>query len=72
MTVFNPLSPELKGEVEKYEVKYEGIRLTVSEDQLISAVYKLLKEKSEHKNSNSKKFYKGNYATKSVFFLEKK
>lgn len=66
LSLFDALSPELKGEVEKYAVKYEGIRLTTSEDRLLTAIYSLLKDKSEHKDSSSAKFYKGNYESTMV------
>jgi hypothetical protein len=66
LSLFERLSPELKGEVEKYEVKYEGIRLTSSEDRLLNAIYSLLKDKSENKNSDSERFYRGNHETTEV------
>lgn len=62
-SLFDRLSPELQGEVAKEEIKYEGIRLTPAEDRLVNALYSLLKEKSETKDADSEKFYKGNYET---------
>lgn len=66
LTLFELIDPNMLGEVEKFEVKYEGIRLTVSEERLLTAIYSLLKDKSEHKDSGSEKFYKGNYDTTEV------
>lgn len=65
-SLFDLLDPNTIGEVEKVEVKYEGIRLTPSEDRLLTALYTLLKDKSESKDSDSKKFYAGNYETTEV------
>ncbi len=61
LELFDTLSPELKGEVEKFNVKYEGIKLSVSEDRLLTAIYTLLREKSENKDVNSEDFYSGNH-----------
>lgn len=65
-SLFDLLDPNTIGEVEKVEVKYEGIRLTASEDRLLTALYSLLKDKSESKDADSKKFYAGNYETTEV------
>lgn len=61
LNLFDRLSPELKGQVQKFEIKYEGIRLTVTEDRLLNALLSLLREKSENKAVDSDRFYKGNY-----------
>jgi len=60
-SLFDSLSPELEGVVEKSGIKYEGIRPTQAEDRLINAIFRLLHEKSENKNVDSAQFYKGNY-----------
>lgn len=65
-SLFDLLDSDLIGEVEKEEVKYEGIRLTASEDRLLNAIYGLLKDKSENKDSESETFYKGNYESKDM------
>ena len=62
----NPIDPNTIGEDETIEVKCKGIRLTVSEDRLIMALYSLLKDKSESKDADSKNFYAGNYETTEV------
>ena len=62
-SLFDLLDPNTVGEVEKESVKYEGIRLTASEERLLTALYTLLKDKSENKNADSKGFYAGNYET---------
>lgn len=59
--LFDILDPEVIGEVESHNIKYEGIRLTTSEERLLTAIYSLLKDKSESKDIESDKFYKGNY-----------
>lgn len=66
LNLFDLMDPNTIGEVEKYEVKYEGIRLTSSEDRLLTAIYSLLKDKSESKDVDSENFYGGNYETTEV------
>ncbi len=66
LELFDFLNPKTGGEVEKYEVKYEGIRLTAAEDRLLSAIYSLLRENSEHKNSAADDFYGGNHESGAV------
>ena len=44
----------------KVEVKSIGICLTPSEDKLINAIYKLLHDKSETRDTHSENFYGGN------------
>jgi recombinational DNA repair protein RecR len=65
-SLFDLLDPDTIGEVKKVEVKYEGIRLTPSEDRLLTAIYSLLKDKSESKDADSATFYKGNYESAEV------
>lgn len=52
-----------KNETSNITVKAYGIKLTPSEDKLISAIYNLLHAKSESKNIESEQFYSGNYTT---------
>lgn len=59
-SLFDQLSPEIQGVVEKEGIKYEGIRPTPAEDRLINALFRLLREKSENKDADSKQFYRGN------------
>lgn len=66
LSLFDRLKPELAGEVRKHEVRYEGIRLTPAEDRLLTALYSLLKDKSESKDTDSDRFYRGNYETTEV------
>lgn len=61
LSLFERLSPSVAGEVRKYEIKYDGVKLTPQEDRLVSALYSLLRKNSENKDLNSEKFYKGNY-----------
>lgn len=61
MTIFEILDPDVIGKVEKYDVRYEGIRLTPPEERLLNGIYKLLRDKSETKDIKSPTFYKGNY-----------
>lgn len=67
-SLFDILDPNTIGEVEKEEIKYEGIKLTASEDRLLNAIYSLLKDKSENKDSESENFYKGNYEGKELSY----
>jgi len=63
---FDLIDPNTIGEVEKWAVKCEGIRLTVSEDRLVMTLSSLLKDKSESKDADSKNFYAGNHPTTEV------
>lgn len=65
-TIFDDLSPEIKGHIEKFEIKCQGIQLTQGEDRLLSAICNLLKYKSEHKNASSNNFYLGNYEINTI------
>ena len=55
------LSEDVKGEIQEQGVTMKGITLTPSEDKLVNALTSLLKDKSENKDEDSEKFYKGNY-----------
>ena len=68
LTIFDARSPALHGDVERYSIKYEGIRFSPSEERLVTAIYTLLKEKSESKDVTSEKFYKGNYEGTEIVF----
>jgi len=61
LNLFDTLSPELKGTVEKEGIRYEGIRPTPAQERIINAIFQLLGEKSENKNAKSEQFYKGNF-----------
>ena len=63
MTIFDVLSPETKEKIEKvdYQIKAEGIRLTPTQNRLVTALTKLLHDKSEHEDPSSEEFYSGNY-----------
>ncbi len=60
-TIFDILDPDTIGKVEKYGIRYEGIRLTPPEERLLNGIYKLLRDKSETKDIKNPAFYKGNY-----------
>ena len=48
------------------EIRTEGIRLTAPQDKLMTALMRLLHEKSEHHNEKSENFYRGNLETQVV------
>ena len=48
------------------EIRTEGIRLTAPQDKLMTALMRLLHEKSEHRNEKSENFYRGNLETQVV------
>lgn len=62
LTIFDYLSPKAQEEIQKYELKVEGIHLTPPQDKLINTLNKLLHSKSEHIDSKSPLFYLGNDA----------
>jgi len=64
-TLFDKLSPQFVSEIQesKIEIKTVGIRLTPAEDKLMNAIYKLLHDKSENRDTNSELFYSGNDQT---------
>ena len=64
LTIFDLLEkPETKQKIEKvdYEVSAIGITLTPGENKLMTALIKLLHDKSENQDRESEKFYSGNY-----------
>lgn len=69
ISFFDTLRPDLKGVVESEERRWEGIRLTPSEDRLLNAIMSLVKDKSENKDTSSSNFYKGNYESGAVVKL---
>ncbi len=69
LNIFDQLDPDLKGEVESKDIKFEGIRLSASEDRLINALTVLLKKKSEHKDTTSHDYYQGNHAGKTMIWV---
>ena len=69
MSLFDNLRPDLEGVVESEEQRWEGIRLTTSEDRLLNAIMSLVKDKSENKDTKAPNFYRGNYDSKSVVAL---
>lgn len=63
MTIFDLLSkPETKQKIAKvdYAVNAVGITLNASENKLMTAITKLLQDKSENQDSSSENFYLGN------------
>lgn len=61
-TTFDELLPSTRDEIEASNITVPGIRfkLTPAEDKLINAIYNLLHQKSENKNTKSEFFYGGN------------
>lgn len=47
-------------------IRAEGIRLTPSQDKLLNALFKLLHDKSENRNTQSENFYGGNFEKEMV------
>lgn len=60
LTLFDHLSPRAQEEIQKYELKVEGIHLTPPQDKLINTLNKILHNKSEHSDCRSPSFYLGN------------
>jgi hypothetical protein len=60
--LFEMLSSETRDKMstQSLEIRAEGIRLTPSQDRLITALMRLLHEKSENKDEKSPYFYTGN------------
>ena len=65
VTIFDVLSPKTKEKIEKvdYEVSVVGIHLTPPQNRLVTALTKLLYDKSEHNDPFSVGFYSGNYTS---------
>jgi hypothetical protein len=60
ITLFDTLDGKPCQDDSTFEVKYEGIRLTPTQEKLTTAIISLLREKSENKDTKSEAFYKGN------------
>ena len=67
-TIFDILSTETKEKIHQHgvEMRTEGIRLTPPQDKLMTALMRLLHEKSETRNEKSPHFYSGNVETQIV------
>lgn len=65
---FEQISDETKDAIQKSgnSVRIQGIRLSPAQDKLMNAIFKLLHDKSEHKNQNSERYYAGNLGTEVV------
>lgn len=61
-SLFDHLSVETKDKIDasKIDVKTAGIQLTPPEEKLVTAICKLLADKSETHDTNSERFYAGN------------
>ncbi len=60
--ILNDLLPESKGKVIDYRIARVGVpNLKPSEDKLVNALYRLLRDKSESRDVSAKNFYQGNY-----------
>ena len=64
------LSTKIKETIDNSNItkKVFGIKLTPAEDKLVNAIYKLLHDKSENKNTQSDQFYTGNETNLSVYY----
>lgn len=66
-TLFDALSSDTLGKVEKYELKAEGIRLTTAEERLLNTLYRLLRDTSKTtKDTGSPDFYAGNVESRMI------
>lgn len=62
-TLFDLLTKETKDKIAhsgNVEIRTEGIRLTAPQDKLMTALLRLLHDKSDHTNERSESFYSGN------------
>jgi hypothetical protein len=67
-SLFDLISTETKDKIVRnnVEIRTEGIRLTAPQDKLMTALMRLLHDKSEHHNEKSENFYRGNLETQVV------
>ena len=67
-SLFDLISTETKDKITRnnVEIRTEGIRLTAPQDKLMTALMRLLHEKSEHRNEKAENFYRGNLETQVV------
>lgn len=66
MSIFDILSPETKEKVKDETIHYIGIRLSPEETKLVSAISRLLAQKSQTSDYKADDYYMGNQETRMV------